>query len=81
HADFAPAPGRNPAAILAESDSSRIASLVPIRYERMLASPFTFLRGAASIMATDLAAMPPIGLPVQACGDCHLMNFGAFGTP
>lgn len=81
HADFAPAPGRNPTAILAESDSSRIASLVPIRYERMLASPFTFLRGAAAIMATDLAAMPAIGLPVQACGDCHLMNFGAFGTP
>lgn len=81
HADFAPAPGRDPTAILAESDASRIATLVPIRYERMLASPFTFLRGAASIMAADLATMPAIGLPVQACGDCHLMNFGAFGTP
>jgi uncharacterized protein (DUF2252 family) len=54
---------------------------VPIRYGRMLASPFTFLRGAAGLMAYDLAATPSTGLRVQACGDCHLLNFGLFATP
>ncbi|QCI67471.1 DUF2252 domain-containing protein [Phreatobacter stygius] len=81
HADFEPAAGRDPSAVLAEVDAGRIAALIPIRYERMLVSPFTFLRGAAAVMAADLAAQPTIGIPVQACGDCHLMNFGAFGTP
>lgn len=81
HADLTLAPGRDPVAILAAADASRIATLIPIRYERMLVSPFTFLRGAAAVMAADLAAMPLPGIPVQACGDCHLMNFGAFGTP
>ena len=55
--------------------------LVPIRYGRMLCSPFTFLRGSAALMAYDLAATPTTGLRVQACGDCHLLNFGLFATP
>ena len=55
--------------------------LVPIRYGRMLRSPFTFLRGSAGLMAYDLAALPGTGLRVQACGDCHLLNFGIFATP
>ena len=55
--------------------------LVPIRYGRMLASPFTFYRGAALIMAADLAATPALGLPAQCCGDAHLSNFGLFASP
>ena len=55
--------------------------LVPERYKRMMADPFGFLRGAAAVMATDLAHQPMAGAPVQACGDCHLMNFGAFNSP
>jgi uncharacterized protein (DUF2252 family) len=74
-------PGRNPVALLAEGDRSRVPELVPERYKRMLVSPFTFLRGAATVMARDLAHAPRAGIPVQACGDCHLMNFGAFATP
>jgi uncharacterized protein (DUF2252 family) len=74
-------PGRNPVALLAEGDRSRVPELVPERYKRMLVSPFTFLRGAATVMAQDLAHAPRAGIPVQACGDCHLMNFGAFATP
>jgi uncharacterized protein (DUF2252 family) len=81
HGDCALAADRDPVAILVESGKTRIASLLPIRYQRMAQSPFTFLRGAAAIMAADLAREPLIGLPVQACGDCHLMNFGAFNTP
>ena len=53
---------------------------MPIRYGRMLASPFTFYRGAAAIMAYDLATTPNSGYNVQACGDCHLLNFGGFAT-
>ena len=81
HADHTATDKRDPVAILAEADRTRIPELVPTRYQRMAASPFTFLRGAAAIMAHDLAHMPHIGIPVQACGDCHLMNFGAFQTP
>jgi uncharacterized protein (DUF2252 family) len=81
HADFAPAEGRDPAAILAEVDATRIQALIPLRYERMLQSPFTFFRGSAAVMAADLAGTKQVGIPVQACGDCHLMNFGAFPTP
>ncbi len=81
HADYAVRSDRDPVAILQETDSSRITSLLPIRYERMAVSPFTFLRGAAAVMAADLATLPAVGVPVQACGDCHLMNFGAFSTP
>jgi uncharacterized protein (DUF2252 family) len=72
---------RNPLEILAASDAERISELVPIRYGRMLQSPFTFYRGAAAVMAADLAATPTTGVRVQACGDCHLMNFGGFATP
>ena len=78
-AEHKPAP-RDPVAILREADGTRIADLVPIRYDRMAASPFAFLRGAAAVMAADLAAAPQAGIPVQACGDAHLMNFGAFDT-
>lgn len=80
HADCPSASERDPVAILAETDNERIPELLPIRYNRMVASPFTFLRGAAAVMARDLAQLPLIGAHVQACGDCHLMNFGAFST-
>ena len=81
HAECPPASGRDPVAILAETDGARIPELLPIRYQRMLQSPFTFLRGAAAVMAHDLAATPQVGAHVQACGDCHLLNFGVFSTP
>ena len=67
--------------MLIASNRNRVRSLVPIRYGRMLHSPFAFLRGAASIMAHDLARTPVSGIRVQACGDAHLMNFGGFATP
>lgn len=78
-----PAPGepRDPIALLEASNQDRLPELIPIRYGRMLRSPFTFLRGAAALMAHDLAAMPTTGVTVQACGDCHLLNFGLFATP
>jgi uncharacterized protein (DUF2252 family) len=72
---------RDPIAILKASNRDRLPELVPIRYGRMLRSPFTFLRGSAGLMAYDLAATPTSGIRVQACGDCHLMNFGLFATP
>ena len=81
HADLHGPANRNPVAILATTDRTRVPELVPVRYERMLASPFAFLRGAAAVMADDLRHQPTVGIPVQACGDCHLMNFGAFATP
>jgi len=81
HADLLGPADRDAVAILAATDRSRVPELVPVRYERMLASPFTFLRGAAAVMAEDLRHQPATGIAVQACGDCHLMNFGAFGTP
>ena len=68
-------------ALLAEQAASRVPQLVPIRHGRMLASPFTFYRGAALIMAADLADTPVSGVTVQLCGDAHLSNFGLFGTP
>jgi uncharacterized protein (DUF2252 family) len=67
--------------LLEEQGASRVPELVPIRYGRMLASPFTFYRGAALIMAADLAATPVSGVTVQLCGDAHLSNFGLFGSP
>jgi uncharacterized protein (DUF2252 family) len=73
--------GRDPVAILGASDRDRIPTFVPTRYARMLQSPFAFLRGSASVMAFDLAQSPTTGIRVQACGDCHLLNFGAFATP
>jgi uncharacterized protein (DUF2252 family) len=72
---------KDPIAILRESDQERIPELVPIRYGRMLQSPFAFYRGSAGVMAEDLSHAPTTGLRVQACGDCHLMNFGGFATP
>jgi uncharacterized protein (DUF2252 family) len=67
--------------MLERSNRDRVPSLIPIRYGRMLHSPFAFLRGAAGIMAHDLAPTPVSGIRVQACGDAHLMNFGGFATP
>jgi uncharacterized protein (DUF2252 family) len=81
HADLHGPADRNAVAILAATDRTRVPELVPVRYERMLASPFAFLRGAAALMAEDLRHQPIAGIAVQACGDCHLMNFGAFATP
>jgi uncharacterized protein (DUF2252 family) len=72
---------RDPVKILEASNRGRLQELVPIRYGRMARSPFTFLRGSAALMAHDLATMPSTGIRVQACGDCHLLNFGAFATP
>ncbi|HKR87164.1 MAG TPA: DUF2252 domain-containing protein [Phenylobacterium sp.] len=71
----------DPIQLLRAADEGRVPELVPIRYGRMLASPFAFYRGSAGLMAADLAATPVSGLKVQACGDCHLMNFGGFATP
>lgn len=82
HAAWKPqAKRRNPIDVLEESNRDRVPELVPIRYGRMLRSPFTFLRGSAGLMAYDLASTPSTGLRVQACGDCHLLNFGMFATP
>jgi len=77
----APTNRPDPIQLLIESDAGRIPKLLPIRYGRMQQSPFAFLRGAAAVMAFDLAETPRTGLRVQACGDCHIMNFGAFATP
>jgi len=66
---------------LEEQDRSRLAQFVPIRYGRMIASPFAFLRGSAVVMAGDLAATPVTGLQVQMFGDAHLSNFGVYATP
>jgi uncharacterized protein (DUF2252 family) len=77
----APAGRADPIAILHAADATRQPELVPLRYGRMLQSPFTFYRGSAAVMAADLAHTPTTGIRVQACGDCHLMNFGGFATP
>jgi uncharacterized protein (DUF2252 family) len=81
HADLLGPDDRDPVAILAAGDRTRVPELIPVRYERMLASPFAFLRGAAAVMAEDLKHQATAGISVQACGDCHLMNFGVFATP
>jgi len=82
HADFSPgAFRRDPVALLQRQATTRVPELVPIRYGRMLVSPFTFYRGAALVMAADLAGGPRSGITTQLCGDAHLMNFGAFGSP
>jgi uncharacterized protein (DUF2252 family) len=81
HSVFDPPPGRpDPIALLTEQAKSRVPELVPVRWGRMMVSPFTFYRGAALPMASDLAATPVSGLAVQACGDAHLSNFGIFGS-
>ncbi len=82
HGRWEPAPDRpDPVTLLEQQAASRVPDLVPIRHGRMLASPFTFYRGSALIMAADLAATPVSGVTVQVCGDAHLSNFGLFGTP
>jgi len=82
HAEWRPAADRpDPVALLEEQAVSRVPELVPIRYGRMLVSPFTFYRGAALIMASDLAGTPRSGLQTQICGDAHLSNFGVFASP
>ncbi|MFW0789469.1 DUF2252 domain-containing protein [Gordonia sp. CPCC 205333] len=72
---------RDPIDILTEQAASRVPELVPVRYARMVATPFTFYRGAAAVMAADLAATPDSGIHTQLCGDAHLSNFGLFFTP
>ncbi len=82
HGEWAPPPGRrDPVNLLEEQAATRVPELVPIRYGRMLVSPFTFYRGAAYLMASDLAGAPRTGLHTQLCGDAHLSNFGAFAAP
>ncbi|MGO8904826.1 MAG: DUF2252 domain-containing protein [Solirubrobacteraceae bacterium] len=82
HAVFQPAADRpDPIELLERQAATRVPELVPIRYGRMLVSPFTFYRGAALIMANDLAQTPRSGLTVQCCGDAHLSNFGVFASP
>ena len=82
HAIFEPSPERaDPVELLEDQAKTRVPELVPIRYGRMLVSPFTFYRGAATIMAQDLAPTPRSGLTVQCCGDAHLSNFGVFASP
>jgi uncharacterized protein (DUF2252 family) len=82
HADWEPSRERRPPeAVLLEQAAARVAELVPIRHGRMLASPFAFFRGAAVLMAADLAETPRSGLLVQLCGDAHLSNFGGFASP
>lgn len=81
HAEFDPSSGRSdPIALLEEQARTRVPELVPVRWGRMMVSPFTYFRGAALPMASDLAATPVTGLAVQACGDAHLSNFGLFGS-
>ena len=82
HSGWKPAAGRpGPVTVLEEQNAGREPDLVPVRHGRMLVSPFTFYRGAASIMAEDLKETPRAGLDVQLCGDAHLLNFGVFGSP
>ncbi|HEY7439784.1 MAG TPA: DUF2252 domain-containing protein [Acidimicrobiia bacterium] len=78
--DWRPSEHRDPLAILERQAATRIPELVPLRYGRMLESPFAFFRGAAAVMACDLAGHPATGIRVQACGDAHLLNFGVFAT-
>lgn len=81
HGVYAPRTGRDPVALLEKQASSRVPELVGIRHGRMLVSPFTFFRGAAVVMAADLATMPNVGIRTQICGDAHLSNFGAYASP
>jgi uncharacterized protein (DUF2252 family) len=82
HAGWTPATDRpDPLSLLEEQNRSRLSHLVPLRYARMAASPFAFLRGSAVVMAQDLAATPVTGIQVQICGDAHLGNFGIYATP
>jgi hypothetical protein len=81
HAVFDPSADRpDPIALLEQQATTRVPELVPVRWGRMMVSPFTYYRGAALPMASDLATTPVSGLAVQACGDAHLSNFGLFGS-
>lgn len=82
HAEFTPAPDRpGPVAVIERQSASRLPELVPIRYGRMLESPFRFFRGAAAVMAGDLAGTPSTGLRAQLCGDAHMLNFRLLASP
>jgi len=82
HGEWQPDPGRaDPVALLEQQDRDRVPELVPVRHARMAVSPFTFYRGAAAIMAGDLAGTPASGVTVQLCGDAHMSNFGMFASP
>ena len=82
HGDWAPASDRpDPLELLAAQERTRVPELVPIRHGRMAASPFAFYRGAANVLASDLANQPRTSLQVQLCGDAHLVNFGGFASP
>jgi len=82
HAEGAPAPDRpDPVDLLETQARDRIQELMPLRYSRMMASPFAFMRGSAIIMANDLASTPTSGIHAQLCGDAHLLNFGAYASP
>jgi uncharacterized protein (DUF2252 family) len=82
HAEWAPTPDRpDPVDLLEAQAKDRLPELVPIRYSRMMASPFAFMRGSAIVMAHDLAGTPNAGIQAQLCGDAHLMNFGAYASP
>ena len=82
HADFDPNGDRpDPIALLESQATSRVPELVPIRYGRMVTTPFAFYRGAALVMASDLSRTPSPGLSTQICGDAHMTNFGVFGSP
>jgi uncharacterized protein (DUF2252 family) len=82
HGEWQPAADRpDPISILQAQDDGRIKHLLPIKYGRMLESPFAFLRGSAAVMSADLAGTPVTGMEVVLCGDAHLSNFGVFATP
>lgn len=82
HGEWAPSPARaDPVELLTRQDADRVPELVPVRHARIAVSPFSFYRGAAAIMAGDLASTPVSGVTVQLCGDAHMSNFGLFGPP
>jgi uncharacterized protein (DUF2252 family) len=82
HAEWAPAPDRpDPVDLLEAQSKNRLPDLLPIRYTRMIASPFAFIRGSAIVMAHDLVSTPKTGIQAQLCGDAHLLNFGAYASP
>src|SRR5580658_10747272 len=80
--EFEPTPDRpDPIALLDAENAGRLPALVPVRWGRMLESPFAFMRGAAGLMAADLGTTPSTGVHVQLCGDAHMANFGVFASP
>lgn len=81
HADWRPAPNRDPLALIRQMNAGRIEELLPERQRRMSVSPFAFFRGSAAVMTADLAGTPVSGLNIPVCGDCHLENFGWFASP